>query len=270
MKKAVSFCFRSQNDTRPMRSTFTLIELLVVIAIIAILAAMLLPALSAARASAKTTTCMNQLKGITAAHTMYSDDHDGWIVPAKRPGKYSQVSYNTWMALLCGIDSAGKGYHEAPYGLYFKYGQNLREGMAFACPSEADSFSKYTYYHYIANRYVISDEKYIKVDAFPDASQVKCIMDSGVGNAYYSYWAQHITYRHGVGDPRQEVSDYPGQNKTLKPTGGLCNTAFLDGHVESLNVDQLRGKYSWEKKEPFSYIGEGKSYSAVAYTTRVD
>ena len=44
------------------RCTFTLIELLVVIAIIAILAAMLLPALSAARASAKTSGCLSNMK----------------------------------------------------------------------------------------------------------------------------------------------------------------------------------------------------------------
>jgi len=72
---------------RPAKSGFTLIELLVVIAIIALLIGILLPALGAARDSAKKLKCLTQVRAMGQAFTYYADDYRDWypIIPAQQP-----------------------------------------------------------------------------------------------------------------------------------------------------------------------------------------
>jgi prepilin-type N-terminal cleavage/methylation domain-containing protein len=64
-------------------SAFTLVELLVVLAIISILAAMLLPATAMAREKARSIFCVNNLKQIGIAMTLYADDHSDFLVAAE-------------------------------------------------------------------------------------------------------------------------------------------------------------------------------------------
>jgi prepilin-type N-terminal cleavage/methylation domain-containing protein/prepilin-type processing-associated H-X9-DG protein len=88
------------------KAGFTLIELLVVIGIIAILAAMLLPALGSAKESARRIACINNLKQLHTALTMYSDDNDGQYPPRSKPYWPNRIwkEYEDLRLLVCPTD----------------------------------------------------------------------------------------------------------------------------------------------------------------------
>lgn len=74
------------------RTKFTILELLVVITIIAILAAILLPVLNSAREKTKKVTCLSNLKSLSAAHAMYQNDFDGYLLR----GQYEGSTPDRW------------------------------------------------------------------------------------------------------------------------------------------------------------------------------
>ncbi len=108
-------------------AAFTLIEVLVVLAIVAMLVGILLPTLASARTSARSVTCLSQMKQIGAATLLYAQDHQNQLPRSSHSALAHRVM--PWGYALC------------PYLAGFVYTgpdaswENLFNGL-YRCPQD--------------------------------------------------------------------------------------------------------------------------------------
>jgi prepilin-type N-terminal cleavage/methylation domain-containing protein len=110
------------------RRGFTLVELLVVIAIIALLMSILMPALNLARELGRRIVCKGNLKQLSLAWVMYTDENNGDFVNGLlgqdriQPGSSPPVILEeAWV----GVVGTGSGWDKRRQ----IYGSNIDEGI---------------------------------------------------------------------------------------------------------------------------------------------
>ena len=261
------------NSSRSSASAaFTLIELLVVIAIIAVLAAMLLPALSRAKAQAKRTNCLSNLKQLLLSEIMYTSDSRGNSFPVYTETTGYAGGSSLWMGSLITYDARSEKVRLCPCALTNRMDLDTGAGACDTAwnwetsPSYIVGSYAFNGWMYSGDTtqigeyrtdvpisqavgYVFNKESSVQkpaltpvfmdqvwVDFWPmekDPPATDLYLANGTENP--PTIARCVTPRHGVNNPSAASRNHP----VSQPLPGGIEVATADGHVQYTPLEQL-------------------------------
>ena len=212
------------------RRAFTLIELLVVISIIALLIAILLPALGAARRSAKTLQCKSNLRQLQIATTAYQVEHNNLLPQPGHDvdlGSVEAQGEAVWFnALDDYLNQQAKQYSrsDADERNYEAFKQDpVWEDLPDTQKRSSRTIKMNEYLGNLNNRASAPDVLFANPDTFLEPTKTVVYVD-GRG-----YDTPSITTGNTDVDEFSATEIYVG----LRHDDG-ANVVFADGHVESV------------------------------------
>jgi prepilin-type N-terminal cleavage/methylation domain-containing protein/prepilin-type processing-associated H-X9-DG protein len=215
---------------------FTLIELLVVIAIIAILAAILFPVFARAREAARATSCRNNLKQITTAMMMYTQDYDetlghSWI---DSPNNWTWRYYLQPYQKNTQVNKCPSSRFADSYGFYPAL--NRRSLASLEVPADTVMFMDAANVTNTATASPLNPELWQEQGGVDWEVAYGRVFESGTlpGGGPTGWWLQSGNYRRPIGRHSEQ-----------------CVVGFADGHVKSINIKALIGPLTGSAPEGY-------------------
>lgn len=163
---------------RKFSKAFTLIELLVVIAIIAILASLLLPALSKAKHSSKTTVCRSNLRQWGLATQLFVVDNDDLLPQDGTPNPGNSSTNVGWYIDLPKQMNLPR-YHDMPW----RTNASIQPGnVVWICPANPRRSNGNNLFHYSLNENVngTGGGNQVTLSSLPNPAGIVWLYDSKI------------------------------------------------------------------------------------------
>jgi len=230
---------------------FTLIELLVVIAIIAILAAILFPVFARAKAKARQTACLSNVKQLALGVMMYMSDWEGRYPPVLEAGWGTGGAgdyHREWFFTI--YDHSNAYYDLQPEdvvadGVVMPYVQNVTINVCpdWQWPGVSGAGLKHKMQSYGTNMALYAGKWYCNPAGAPPYSLTEGDIQDPVQYVMFAD-AENPSWPYAFINPRMwyYAIAWPSNRHN-----GVCNAAWCDGHAKVTNRVDIWGTYAAEQ-----------------------